>query len=658
MRKQRIIIGLLTILAILMVPSYGTAAPAPLWTIDKSANPTILNLFRGDSGTVTYIIDVVDDEGETIDVTDSNVGSFQFGGSGSVIYEKTFTCDADAGTHVNTVTGTDSTGFSQSIDASVTVNCYDLQVSKTASTSSIRTYSWNIYKSVDQSSLTLSTGQQFLVNYSVVASLAGYTDSEWAVSGNITVYNPAPIAATLEGVSDIVSPDIAATVDCGVTFPYLLAPGGTLICTYSAALPDDSSRTNTATATLENTPGGTTDFSGSNSVDFGSATITEVDECIDASDSYAGNLGTVCYQSAPVTFNYSRTIGPYDVCGDYTTDNTASFVTNDTGTTGSHSVTVAVSVPCVGGCTLTPGYWKTHTEFGPAPYDDNWAQLLPDGANTVFFLSGQTYYQALWTPPLGGNAYYILAQQYIATELNFLNGADPAAAQAAFDEATVLFQTYTPAEVAAARGKNGKALRDQFIELAKILDEYNNGLTGPGHCSEEVPSVVINEIDYDQPGTDAAEFIELKNNGSTAVDLTGWTLELVNGSGGGAAIYLTFDLSGHTLAAGGYFVICGNAANVANCDLDVSPDTNLIQNGSPDAVALRYNGVLMDTVSYEGDTSAPYTEGSGTGLVDDPSGTGSISRCPDGVDTDQNNVDFSFTGTITPGAANACLPPG
>ena len=62
-------------------------------------------------------------------------------------------------------------------------------------------------------------------------------------------------------------------------------------------------------------------------------------------------------------------------------------------------------------------------------------------------------------------------------------------------------------------------------------------------------------------------------------------------------------------------------------------------------------GNLVDAVSYEGDT-AGYTEGSGTGLVDDPAiDSSSISRFPDGVDTDQNNVDFSQR-CATPGEAN------
>ncbi|MCG6963189.1 MAG: lamin tail domain-containing protein [Acidobacteria bacterium] len=178
-------------------------------------------------------------------------------------------------------------------------------------------------------------------------------------------------------------------------------------------------------------------------------------------------------------------------------------------------------------------------------------------------------------------------------------------------------------------------------------------------------TLVINEIDYDQPGTDTAEFVEIKNVGAAPVNLDGWTVELVNGNGGGAVVYNAIALPDVNLAPDGYFVICGNAATVYNCDLDVSPDSNLIQNGSPDAVALRQSGTLIDTVSYEGDTGAPYTEGSGSGLEDSGT-TGNdfrgISRFPDGVDTNQNNFDLSAR-CITPGAANvadasSCAEPG
>lgn len=110
--------------------------------------------------------------------------------------------------------------------------------------------------------------------------------------------------------------------------------------------------------------------------------------------------------------------------------------------------------------------------------------------------------------------------------------------------------------------------------------------------------VVINEIDADQSGTDSAEFIELYDGGDGTTDLTGLSIVLYNGSDDQS--YLAFDLDGLSTDGDGYFVLCGNAATVANCDLDVSPDTNLIQNGA-DAAAL----VVGDAVNYPNDTALP-----------------------------------------------------
>ncbi len=169
--------------------------------------------------------------------------------------------------------------------------------------------------------------------------------------------------------------------------------------------------------------------------------------------------------------------------------------------------------------------------------------------------------------------------------------------------------------------------------------------------------LVVNEVDYDQPTpptSDSAEFVEIKNTTGASIDLSLVDLVFVNGSGGGAVVYDTIPLVG-TLAAGDYFVVCGDAANVANCDLDDSPNTNFIQNGAPDAVAIDFDGTIIDAVSYEGDTGAPYTEGSGAGLEDNPGdGVAGISRCADGGDTDQNSVDFQNARPITPGATNDC----
>jgi hypothetical protein len=436
---------------------------------------------------------------DTIHVTDTNGSSWTFGTSGSENYDKTFTCDGDEGTHNNTATITET---NQSDSASVTVNCYALGVTKDATTGFTRTYHWTILKSSDDPnghSLLLNPGETYVDYPYEVTVDATYTESGWGVSGNIHVHNPAPIAATLNSVSDAISGVGAATVDCGVTFPYSLAAGATLDCTYSADLPDTTNRTNTATATLQNhsydkdgnaTDTGTTDFTGTASVSFASATMTEIDKTITVTDTYAGTLGTATYgvDTLPKTFTYNRTFGPFtaDECGDHDFPNTATFTTNDTKTTGFSDWDVVVTVPCPTGCTLTQGYWKTHSSYGPAtPPDATWI-LLPSGPDTTFFLSGQTWYQVFWTAPKGGNAYYILAHQYEAAKLNILSGADSTAAvdAAILWAETTFFNTYTPSSTLS------KAVRNQAIYYAGILGQYNEGLIGPGHCSEDSVSAV------------------------------------------------------------------------------------------------------------------------------------------------------------------------
>jgi hypothetical protein len=463
---------------------------------------------------------------DTINVDDTNGGSWTFGASGSASYDKTFTCDGDEGTLNNTATIRET---GQSDDASVTVNCYALEVTKDASTEFTRTYQWKIAKiakgldgnNVEQTYgtgvggtdhpwdqypvVTLSHSETFCVPYEVTVDLKkteaapnGYVDSAWKISGNIHVNNPAPLQATINGVTDAVSGIGSAAVDCGVTFPYSLAAGGTLNCTYSLSAADGTTRTNTATATLQNTPSGTTSFTGSATVDFSEATIEEIDKCITVTDETftadfetaypTAENRTVCADAAPKTFKYCHSIGPIadNECANFILDNIASFSTADTSTKDSAEWKVAVTVtgcPLTTGCTLTPGYWKTHSTYGPAPYDQTWAQI---GEDTVFFLSGQTYYEVLWTNPQGGNAYYILAHAYIAAELNQRAGASmPTAVEDAFNDATDLFNTYTPAQILALKGKNATAVRAQFIGYAAILDQYNNGLAegGPPHCA-------------------------------------------------------------------------------------------------------------------------------------------------------------------------------
>ncbi len=161
-------------------------------------------------------------------------------------------------------------------------------------------------------------------------------------------------------------------------------------------------------------------------------------------------------------------------------------------------------------------------------------------------------------------------------------------------------------------------------------------------------AVVINEFDYDQPGTDDAEFIELYNSGGSSVSLDGYVIDLINGATGNA--YRSFDLTGFVLSPNDYFVVCGNMTTVTNCNFDIGASTNLMQNDK-EGIAL-FNGTsLIDSVTYEG-VIAPYTEGL-LGTITDPGGIAaiSLSRFLNGIDTNMNASDFAL-GCATPGSGN------
>lgn len=369
---------------------------------------------------------------------------------------------------------------------------FELQVSKTAATTFDRDYDWTIDKSNDAGTapIAIAPGQSYIVNYAVRLAAGAPTDSNFAVSGDITVTNPAPVAATGVAVTDVISragdPDIAGAVVCPAT---TIAAGGTMTCTYSAALPDGNARTNTATATT--TTAGIGSGSGTAAVTFGAPTDV-YDECVDVTDDKTTGtpapLGTVCVADSPKTFTYAKTFGPFpNECKTHTFTNVAAFTTNDTGQTGSDTSTVVFDVKCVvkGGCTLTQGYWKTHSEHGPAPYDDTWGQL-PDGADTEFFDTNTSWYDLFWTAPKGGNAFIQLAHQWMAARLNQRNGAStPLAVQIALAQAVTYFEKYDNAGTVPAANAISKADREQMVKLAGIIAAYNEGTTGPGHCDDD-----------------------------------------------------------------------------------------------------------------------------------------------------------------------------
>ena len=62
---------------------------------------------------------------------------------------------------------------------------------------------------------------------------------------------------------------------------------------------------------------------------------------------------------------------------------------------------------------------------------------------------------------------------------------------------------------------------------------------------------VINEVDADTPGTDAAEFVEILWTPNTALD--GYVVVLYNGSADTS--YAAYDLDGFSTDANGFFII-------------------------------------------------------------------------------------------------------
>lgn len=97
-------------------------------------------------------------------------------------------------------------------------------------------------------------------------------------------------------------------------------------------------------------------------------------------------------------------------------------------------------------------------------------------------------------------------------------------------------------------------------------------------------AVFINEIHYDNAGSDAGEAVELA--GAAGQDLAGWSLLFYNGSSG--AVYKNVALSG---------VFANTQQGMGVLGFSISG----IQNGSPDGIALIDDaGSVLQFLSYEG----------------------------------------------------------
>ena len=177
--------------------------------------------------------------------------------------------------------------------------------------------------------------------------------------------------------------------------------------------------------------------------------------------------------------------------------------------------------------------------------------------------------------------------------------------------------------------------------------------------------LVINEVDYDNIGTDTAEFVEIFNPSTNTLSLDNLALIFVNGANN--TEYRRVNLSGN-LAGQGYLVVATPGVTVAPgaTVINFANALDNIQNGAPDAVLLfdTASHQIVDALSYEGAITAAVLTGEPgifnlvegtvlpTATADVNNANGSLSRLPNGNDTNDNNADWRFTNALTPGAAN------
>ena len=257
--------------------------------------------------------------------------------------------------------------------------CYDyeLDVSKDAAGSFDRTYSWTIQKDFD-GSYDKNAGDPATTHDYTVSVDQTVADSNFAVSGTISIANPSPFSATIESVADVLNDGTAASVDCGVTFPYMLAAGADpLVCSYAAQPLDASATLNTVTVGTSGPVGGWTATAPvAFAVDnvFGYPTVTVSD-----------TNGQAWAASGDTSWSYSRDFqcssNPADYSnGFYTFSHVNTATITETGQSDIATVTVNCYAPVVtkdATATLDREYQWQITKGPDATYDD----FIGDPAN-------------------------------------------------------------------------------------------------------------------------------------------------------------------------------------------------------------------------------------------------------------------------------------
>ncbi|WP_438318692.1 hypothetical protein ACP6EK_04875 [Candidatus Caldatribacterium sp. SIUC1] len=362
------------------------------------------------------------------------------------------------------------------------------------------TYNWTLTK-------TAKVNSDGSITYTLTATRAIASETEaYGVRGTITVTNGGAVATENLTLVDQVEYKTGAGqfqdlpgASQTITPSTQLGPGDTKDYPYEITFTpvEGAIYRNTVKVTITNHSGHLNEaFGPEPKADFSlpsEPTIAYIDETATIEDDFTCPEGFTCTidNSGPWTvgdaggtdqttwtITYTVTLKEAGFCSDkegpqtVTLENIATLIESDSEEERPASAAIGIGWNCAitgGGCTYTLGYWKNHPGMWPA------------GSNprAEFFKSGQTWLEVLKTPPRG-NAYYILAHQYIAAQLNILNGASSTSeVNEAIAWAKEFFGEYGPTSTIP------RDVRNLATSYASLLDEYNNGDIGPGHCSTE-----------------------------------------------------------------------------------------------------------------------------------------------------------------------------
>jgi len=156
------------------------------------------------------------------------------------------------------------------------------------------------------------------------------------------------------------------------------------------------------------------------------------------------------------------------------------------GTAGATWTYYNLPIP-TGGCTFTIGYWKTHAGFGPQA--DVVTPLLPIqlgngggkslNVNSAAFAVQLLGFNGSNNVFAASNGINKLYAQLLGAKLSIANGAGSSAVATTIAAADAYLTTHDSGDWASL----SKTEKGQVLAWMTTLDNFNNGLIGPAHCS-------------------------------------------------------------------------------------------------------------------------------------------------------------------------------